>query len=136
MSGSASVLVVDGDRDNRELLVEYLVFEGFEVAAAGDGLDALNRAVELRPDLVLTELRLPGVDGFELTRSLRAHPRLRDTLTVAVTATDHTDDRVRAMRAGCTAVIAKPYDLRALVSLIKDWLSARTTSRSNPTQAE
>ncbi len=105
--------------------MEFLDFGGLAVAAAESGPDGFNRAVELRPDLVLTELRIPGMGGFELTQRLRAHPALRDTLILAVTASGGAADRVRALAAGCHAVITKPFDLRALIVLLNVWLAAR-----------
>lgn len=106
---SPSVLIVEDDRDGRLLLVEWLQQAGFRVAQAHNGLQAFERAVELSPDVVVTDLNIPGIDGFELTRRLKQDPRTRDVPVLAVTGyAAFAADPSRAHRAGCDAVLEKP----------------------------
>ena len=82
---SPSVLIVEDDPGGRQLFVEWLEQAGFRVIQAHNGLQAFERAVEGTPDVVVTDLNIPGIDGFELTRRLRQHTRTRDVPVVAVT---------------------------------------------------
>ena len=124
-----SVLIVEDDRDGRLLLVEWLEQAGFRVAQAHNGLQALERAVELPPDVVVTDLNIPGIDGFELTRRLKQDPRTRDVPVLAVTGyAAFAADPDRAHRAGCDAVLEKPYsaaDLEAAIRRILDGHKSR-----------
>ena len=98
---SLSVLIVEDDRDGRRLFVEWLEQAGFRVAQAHNGLQALERAVENTPDVVVTDLNIPGIDGFELTRRLKQDSRTRDVPVLAVTGyAAFTADPGRARRAG------------------------------------
>lgn len=105
------VLVVDDYPDGRELLAEYLQYRGFSVVAANSGAEALAIAAQIRPAAILMDLRMPDMDGWEATRRLRGDPATRDIMIVAVTAAALTDEVEKALRAGCDAVVAKPYDL-------------------------
>ena len=105
------VLVVEDDRDGRLLFAEWLRDAGFRVEAAHNGLQALERAFDLRPDAVLTDLHLPGIDGYELTRRLKADARTRAIPVLAVTGyAPYAQDPSRADRAGCDAILPKPCD--------------------------
>ncbi len=120
MSLTLSILVVDDSADNREMLADYLTLMGFSVSTASDGAEALALAEELRPHVVLMDLHLPGtMDGWEATRRLKTQPSLRHTVVIAVTAHAFPLDHERAMRAGCRAVVVKPYDLDALAARIQ-----------------
>ncbi len=123
-----SILVVDDSVDNREMLGEYLTYRGFTVATASDGAEALARAEELRPHVVLMDLHLPGtMDGWEATRRMKAQPSLKHTPVIAVTAHAYPVDHERALRAGCRAVVVKPYDLPALVARIQTIVGATSS---------
>lgn len=116
----ACVLVVDNDTDNREMLSEYLTFAGFEVAAASNGVEAVSRAEEVRPQVVLMDIALPGtMDGLETTRRIKSNPVLKDAVVIAVTAMALSDTRQKALAAGCRAVVVKPFDLVALTARIE-----------------
>jgi two-component system cell cycle response regulator DivK len=117
---SPSVLIVEDDRDGRLMLVEWLQQAGFSVAQAHNGLQALERAVELTPDVVVTDLNIPGIDGFELTRRLKQDPRTRDVPVLAVTGyAAFAADPNRAHRAGCDAVLEKPCSATELETAIR-----------------
>ena len=103
------VLLVEDDRDGRLMYAEWLQQSGFHVEQAHNGLQALERAIDLLPDVILTDLNIPGIDGYELTRQLMADDRTRHIPILAVTGyAPFTNDPSRADRAGCDAILAKP----------------------------
>ena len=127
----ASVLVADDDPDSREILWEYLTLVGFDVATAPDGETAIACAAELHPHVVLMDLALSGtMDGFEATRRIRAHPVLKNAVVIAVTALVFAKDQQQARRAGCHAVVTKPYDLTALAERISRLVPPRGQAAS------
>jgi CheY-like chemotaxis protein len=119
MSAKPSVLVVDDSPDGREMLVEYLVFRGFQVAEAGNGAEALEVARRVQPDIILMDLSMPGVDGWEATRRLKADPLTQGAVIVAVTAHAFPPEQDAARAAGCDVVIAKPFDLTVLADAME-----------------
>ena len=117
---SPSVLLVEDDRDGRLLFAEWLEQAGFRVSQAHNGLQALERAVETTPDVVVTDLNIPGIDGYELTRRLKQDPRTRDVPVLAVTGyAAFAADPSRAQRAGCQAVLAKPCTAEDLETAVR-----------------
>jgi two-component system cell cycle response regulator DivK len=120
MAKKPSVLVVDDFADGREMVAEYLAFRGFTVTEARDGEEAIELARKLKPEIVLMDLRMPGMDGWEATRRLKKDPQTRHIPVVALTAHALTPEIAAARNAGCDAVVAKPCDIGALAdSLIK-----------------
>jgi len=102
------VLIVDDVEDNRALYEEYLLFRGFRVHSASDGPSGIARAREERPDIVLLDLRMPGISGMQTLRLLRELPALVGVPIVALTAHALEEQRNEALRAGFDAFIAKP----------------------------
>jgi CheY-like chemotaxis protein len=102
------VLLVDDFRDNREMYAEFLAFSGFRVAEAENGLEALERAFELTPDLIVMDLSLPGMDGWEATRRLKADERTRAVPVLALTGNALAGHSQRAKEVGCDAFVTKP----------------------------
>lgn len=102
------VLVVDDMADARDICAEYLTYRGYRVATAADGHEALAKAVELLPAVILMDLSLPGLDGWEVTRRLRRDERTRRLAIVALTAHAMPSTREEALDAGCDAVVTKP----------------------------
>jgi two-component system cell cycle response regulator DivK len=103
------VLLVEDDREGRLLFAEWLQQAGFRVEQAHNGLQALERAFDLRPDAILTDLNIPGIDGYELTRRLKTDPRTESIPILAVTGYEpFARDPSRADRAGCDAILPKP----------------------------
>jgi CheY-like chemotaxis protein len=103
------VLLVEDDRDGRILFAAWLQQSGFRVEQAHNGLQALERAFDLLPDAILTDLNIPGIDGYELTRRLKTDARTQWIPVLAVTGyAPFTQDPSRAERAGCDAVLPKP----------------------------
>jgi two-component system cell cycle response regulator DivK len=119
MSSNHVVLVVDDSADGREMLMEYLAFRRFEVAQARNGAEALVVARRLRPKIILMDLSMPGLDGWEATRRLKADPVTRHAIIVAVTAHAFAPEQDAARAAGCDAVIAKPFDLTDLADALE-----------------
>lgn len=130
------VLVVDDYADAREMYCEYLEFSGFRVAEARNGLEALEQAFALRPDLILMDLSLPAMDGWEATRRLKADARTRDIPVIALTGHALTGFSAGAKQAGCDAFVSKPCLPDALVAeverLIKNSRGNRSTGRKSP----
>ena len=129
------VLLVEDDQDGRRLYADWLTEAGFLVDQAHNGLQALERAFDTRPNVVVTDLNIPGIDGFELTRRLKQDPRTCDVPVLAVTGYEpFASDPGRALRAGCDAVLPKPCspdDLEAAIrSLIQGMLPSDVTSRT------
>jgi CheY-like chemotaxis protein len=103
------VLLVEDDREGRLMYAEWLEQAGFQVEQAHNGLQALERAFDLLPAVIVTDLNIPGIDGFELTRRLKSDPRTSTVPVIAVTGyAPFTQDPSRADRAGCDAIIPKP----------------------------
>jgi CheY-like chemotaxis protein len=113
------VLVVDDYEDARTLCSEYLQFRGFRVATAVDGQDAVNRALELHPDLILMDLSMPVLDGWEATRRIKQDGRTRTITVVALTAHGSEGGSTRALEAGCVAVLSKPIEPRKLETEVR-----------------
>jgi CheY-like chemotaxis protein len=114
----ASVLVVDDFPDGREMVAEYLAFRGFSVLQAATGAEAIALARKHRPRLILMDLGMPGLDGWETTRQLKADSRTRNCVIVALTAHALTSERTTALSAGCDEVISKPFDLSELAETV------------------
>ena len=102
------ILVVDDYQDAREMYAEYLQFSGFRVAEARNGNEALQQAFELTPDLILMDLSLPGMDGWEATRQLKADARTNKIPVVALTGHALAGASEGAKKAGCDSFVTKP----------------------------
>jgi two-component system, OmpR family, response regulator len=113
----ARLLVVEDEPNIRELLATSLRFAGFEVETAGDGTTALAMAAESEPDLVVLDVMLPDVDGFEVTRRLR--DRGRHQPIVFVTARDATGDKIQGLTVGGDDYVTKPFSLEEVIARIR-----------------
>jgi CheY-like chemotaxis protein/predicted GIY-YIG superfamily endonuclease len=113
-----TVLVVDDFSDGREMVAEYLQFRGFETHEAASGIEAIEKAIAVRPRVILMDLAMMNMDGWEATRRIKNDPRTRDIIVIAVTAHALEPDEAAAREAGCDGYIAKPYDLAYLCDLI------------------
>ena len=102
------ILVVDDYADNREMYSAYLKFQGLEVVEAANGAEALERAFERPPDLVVMDLSLPGVDGWQATRALKADVRTKNIPVIAVTGHALAGATEHAAEAGCDGFLTKP----------------------------
>jgi two-component system cell cycle response regulator DivK len=118
----ALILLVEDFDDAREMYRDYLMFAGFRVETASHGQEAIDKARTILPDLVLMDLSLPGIDGWEATRILKADPATRHLLIVALSAHALAAEGDRARAAGCDGFIAKPCLPPDLVSQIGGFL--------------
>ncbi len=119
------ILIVDDNVDSRELVVKILKYRGYQTIEAVDGEDALKKAIEERPDLILMDRSLPKIDGYEVTRRLKSRRAFKDTPIVALTAHAMRGDREKALEAGCNGYISKPINVRALPEQIKAYLGGK-----------
>jgi len=118
-----SVLIVDDTPVNLKLVRVLLSRQGFDVRTASTAEEALEVAETFRPRLVLADIQLPGMDGLEMTRRLKAAPETRDTIVLALTAFAMKGDEEKAFEAGCDGYITKPIDTRSFPALIRQYLS-------------
>jgi two-component system cell cycle response regulator DivK len=116
------VLVADDQAAGRELIRTILEHSGHAVWEACDGTEAVRFASEILPDLILLDLHMPMLDGFEVIKELRSRRKLARTPIVALTASAMRGDRERALSAGFTSYISKPISLRALRTELERWL--------------
>jgi CheY-like chemotaxis protein len=122
-----SILIVDDNPVNMKLVRVLLTGEGYEVGIAVDANEALAALKSSQPDLILMDIQLPGIDGLELTRRLKADPTTRHIKIVGLTAYAMKGDEERILAAGCDGYIPKPIDTRTLPTLIAGYLKAETT---------
>ncbi len=125
MSTDATILVVDDNRDNIEILRAFLVSKGYTVAEASDGTTALAQLEEVSPDLVLLDVMMPGMDGWQVCRAIKNHPDFGHTKVVMVTAKSGYEDKFEGMRSGADDYMTKPLDLKELMSKVQRNLAAR-----------
>jgi CheY-like chemotaxis protein len=116
--GALRVLVVDDNQDSADALAEVLRVWGHEVELAYDGVAALDAAARWRPDVVVSDLGLPGMDGYALAQRIRSGPAFGRALLVALSGYGREEDRQRALEAGFDHHLVKPPDLQALAALL------------------
>jgi two-component system cell cycle response regulator DivK len=119
------ILVTDDQEDNRRILLDLLSAAGFEVVEASTGEDGVAMAEAHPPDLILMDIQLPGIDGLEATRRIKANPALTHVPVFAVTSFALSGDEAKALAAGCDGYIAKPYSPRALLQRVRDTLAKK-----------
>jgi CheY-like chemotaxis protein len=129
----AHILVADDNRDLRHLFQTWLQFCGFVVTTAGNGDEAVRLATTRRPQLVLMDLSMPVLDGFEATRRLRSHPETATVPIVAVTASVSERDRRQAHAVGMDAFVEKPVDCASLLDTVRRFLRALPDTDSGAT---
>ncbi len=120
---SQRILVVEDDEDNRRIARDLLTSVGYEIIEAVTGPEGVTAAETHRPDLILMDIQLPGLDGYEVTRRIRANPALRHIPIIAVTSYALSGDDVKAFEAGCNDYVTKPYSPRVLLAKIREHLS-------------
>jgi two-component system, cell cycle response regulator DivK len=120
---TATILLAEDHRDSREAMRALLEAHGYRVIEAANGREAVERALEERPDLVLMDIMMPEMDGFEATRVLRSQEQTRKLPIIAVTAMDGAQRL--SQQAGVDDFVAKPIDTRGLMAKIRNWLAGR-----------
>jgi two-component system cell cycle response regulator DivK len=119
---SRRILVVEDQEDNRQILRVLLSSAGYDMAEAADGEAALASAKAEPPDLILMDIQLPVLDGYEATRRIKSDPDLKGIPVIVVTSYALSGDESRAYAAGCDAYVTKPYSPLDLLTKIKEYL--------------
>ena len=119
------IMAVEDNEDNRDLIVKVLSRLGYEVVGVSDGSEALDRLSEVAPDLILMDINLPDMDGYEVTRKIRDNETFGKVPIVALTANAMHGDKEKSLAAGCDAYVSKPFDVHAFPHIIADLLSRK-----------
>ncbi|RME55992.1 MAG: response regulator [Deltaproteobacteria bacterium] len=120
-----SVLYIEDNSDNRALVRRLLEDRGYRVLEAIDGLSGIQKAIEEHPDLILMDINIPGLDGYEATTKLKGTPGLQDVPIVAVTGNTTHGDRERTLIAGCDGYISKPIDVETFTLAIEEFFAGK-----------
>ncbi|MGC9521077.1 MAG: response regulator [Anaerolineae bacterium] len=119
------ILYIEDSSSNRLLVKRVLEAEGHDVLEAEDGVAGFEMALAEHPDLILMDINLPDVDGYEMTRRMCSHPDLAEVPIVAMTANVMQGDREKTLAAGCAGYIPKPIDVDALPSQVAEFLEGK-----------
>ena len=123
---SKCILVVEDQADNRRILRDLLVNAGYELIEAESGEEAITAVAARHPDLILMDIQLPVIDGYEATRRIRSNPDLKSVPIIAVTSYALAGDEAKALAAGCSAYVTKPFSPRALLAKVQEHLTVVT----------
>ena len=121
-----TILYVEENSDNRILVRRVLEAEGYQIAEAGNAEDAMQKIQSVRPNLILMDINMPGVDGYALTARIKATPGFATVPIVAVTANVMRGDREKSLEAGCDGYIQKPIDIDILSQQIERFLARQS----------
>jgi CheY-like chemotaxis protein len=124
-SGTPTILIVENEVSNRILIERVLSTRGYRCISASNGQEALNLLDKEKVDLILTDLSMPVLDGYQTTQLIRARPGMAQVPIVAVTAYALNDESEAAMRIGCTEYLTKPFKPRQLLEVVERLLPAR-----------
>lgn len=124
--GKESILVVEDDMDLAEMLTAYFQAQGYQVMVANWGEEAVKLARSQHPDLVILDIRLPDIDGFEVARRLRAYPRTSDIPIIFLTEKRDRADRLQGLELGADDYLTKPFDIHELRLRVRNSLKRRT----------
>lgn len=113
------VLLVDDSEDNREVYAQYLTLSGFRVEIAVDGVEAVEKAASLKPDVIVMDLAMPRLDGWEATRRIKAAPATSGIPVIALTGNADSESKRRSQEVGCSGYLTKPCLPDVLVSEIR-----------------
>lgn len=119
---SKRILVIEDQEDNRQIVRDLVTASGYEFIEATTGEEGLAVAARERPDLILMDIQLPGIDGYEVTRRIKADPKLRHIPIIAVTSYALSGDDKKAFAAGCDGYVTKPFSPRLLLAKIREYL--------------
>jgi two-component system cell cycle response regulator DivK len=126
-----TILLVEDFDDTRLMMKLWLVKNGYRVIEADSGEEAINLAQEVRPDLIIMDMMMPGMNGLDATRRIREHQALRQTPIVAVSAYGADEYRAIAIQAGCNEYVSTPFEPDRLAKLIESLISPRESSNLN-----
>ena len=119
---SKKILVVEDTEDNRQILRDLLGMAGYDMVEAHDGAEGVAKATEHKPDLILMDIQMPIVDGYEATRQIKSDPALAATPIIAVSSFAMKGDEEKARAAGCNGYVTKPYSPMKLLGIVKSFL--------------
>ena len=119
---SKRILVVEDTEDNRQIIRDLLTSAGYEMIEAVDGEEGVAMAAQHRPDLILMDIQLPVIDGYEATRRIKAQPELKHIPVIAVTSYALSGDEAKTKAAGCDGYVAKPFSPRQLLAKVREFL--------------
>ena len=119
---SKRILVIEDQEDNRRIVRDLVTASGYELVEATTGEEGIEVAARERPDLILMDIQLPGIDGYEVTRRIKAIPALNHIPIIAVTSYALSGDDKKAFAAGCDGYVTKPFSPRLLLAKIKEYL--------------
>lgn len=119
---SKRILIVEDTEDNRRILRDLLTNAGYDIYEAYDGQAAVSAAAEFKPDLILMDIQLPIIDGYEAIRLIKANPSIQPPPIIAVTSYALSGDEEKAWAAGCDGYIAKPFSPRQILAKIRELL--------------
>ncbi len=114
-----TILIVEDTPSEMELISHYLRESGYSVIGVVSAKEALSRAVELKPDVIITDVVMPGMSGFELCRSLKKHPVTENVPVIICTSKSQDIDRLWGMKQGASAYLAKPFTCEQLIQIVK-----------------
>ncbi len=120
---SKCILVVEDQEDNRQIIRDMLSATDYQITEAENGEEALAAVAKQRPDLILMDIQMPILDGYEATRRIKADPGLRSIPIIAITSYALSGDEQKARAAGCDDYVPKPYSPRQLLAKIRQYLS-------------
>jgi len=116
------ILVVEDTEDNRQIIRDLLSSAGYDLMEAQDGAEGVEMAKSQRPDLILMDIQLPVLDGYEATRRIKADPALSHIPVIAVTSYALSGDEAKTRAAGCDGYVAKPFSPRQLLQKVREYL--------------
>ena len=120
---SKHILIVEDQADNRRILRDLLGNAGYKLTEAESGEEALTAVEAERPDLILMDIQLPVMDGYEAARRIKSNPDMKAVPIIAVTSYALAGDEAKARAAGCSAYVSKPYSPRALLAKVREYLA-------------
>ena len=121
----SKILVVEDNEMNRDMLVRRLTRKNYEVETAADGKIAIEKAAAFQPDVILMDMRMPVMDGWQATRSIKADSNLQSIAIIGLSANAMEGDREKAMEAGCDDYDTKPVDFKSLVAKIESMINKK-----------
>ncbi|MFN8496027.1 MAG: response regulator [Caldilineaceae bacterium] len=122
-TSSPLILLAEDNKFTAETMQDYLQFHGFRVNVAADGFEVIEQALADKPDLIIMDIQMPGLNGFEATHRLRLEPSMVDIPIIALTALAMAGDRERCLNAGANAYYSKPISLKQVMEIIRQFLS-------------
>ena len=129
MVDNKKILIVEDNELNLELISDILKIKGYQIISANNGKDAIRLAKETHPDLILMDIQLPVMDGYEATRRIKSDPEFKAIPIIAVTSFTMKGDKEKVMEAGCDGYIVKPIDIKRLPELVKEYLQKNKKNR-------